>query len=74
MKVRAKFKVESVTKMSGGSNSIRLHPVMSGSEENKAFYKWTPGGSIELSTINDEAAAQFAPGLEFYVDFTKAGE
>jgi hypothetical protein len=73
MSVRAKFKVECVTKFKD-SSSVRLCPVMSGSDENKAFYKWTPGGSIELNTINDEAAAQFAPGAEFYVDLTKAGE
>lgn len=71
MTVRAKFKVESITSFVGHS-SIRLTPVTSGSEENKAFYRWTPGGFIELQTINEEAAKQFELGAEMYIDFTKA--
>jgi len=72
MTVRAKFKVQSVTESEGGLKSARLHPVTSGSPENAEFYKWTPGGSIELSTMNPAAAEQFRPGREFYVDFTPA--
>jgi hypothetical protein len=71
MSVRAKFKVESVTAFEGGNSKVTLRPVTSGSEENKTFYKWTPSGSIELSAINETAAAEFTPGAEFYVDFTK---
>lgn len=44
----------------------------SGSPENKQFYKWTPSGSIILSTINPNAAKEFAEGKEYYVDFTVA--
>lgn len=54
------------------ANKIVLQPVTSGSEENKSFFKWTPGGNIELKTINPEAAAAFVEGEEYYVDFTKA--
>ena len=72
MTVRAKFKVVSVTQGENGTNSVRLQPVTGGSPENEAFYKWTPSGQIELSTINADAAAQFAPGAQFYVDFTPA--
>lgn len=72
MSVRAKFKVISITHFDGGSSSVKLTPVSSGSEENRQFYKWTPGGSIELSTINETAVAQFVVGAEVYVDFTKA--
>lgn len=71
MTVRAKFKVASLTKTEHG-DSIRLQPVTSGSPENAEFYKWTPCGQIELSTINPEAAKQFEIGKEFYVDFTAA--
>lgn len=75
MSVRAKFRVTEKTP-AGGDNGTRvaLAPVVDGSEENKEFYRWTPGGSITLDTINDAAAAQFDVGAEFYVDFTKAGE
>ncbi|AOY88635.1 hypothetical protein BKP64_10895 [Marinobacter salinus] len=71
MSVRAKFKVESVTKFDNG-NSVKLSPVTSGSEENESFFHYTPFGTIEIGTINENAAADFTPGAEFYVDFTKA--
>lgn len=69
--VRAKFKVESVTKSESGS-SIKLRPVTGGSPENEKFFKYTPFGEINIGTVNPEAAAQFEPGNEFFVDFTKA--
>jgi hypothetical protein len=72
MSVRAKFRVTSVTQFENTSSKVTLQPVTNGSKENEQFYKWTPGGSIELSTINAEAAAQFVPGKEFYIDFTAA--
>lgn len=71
MSVRAKFKCTSITNTENGA-SIQLDPVVSGSKENENFYKWTPGGSVLLSTVNDAAAAQFTPGGEYYVDFEKA--
>ena len=70
MKVRAKFKVQNVTESEGGLKSALLSPVTSGSKENEEFYKWTPGGQINLSTMNPAAAAQFVPGRVFYVDIT----
>lgn len=72
MSVRAKFRVTKVEHSEGDAHVAHLSPVTTGSDENKAFYKWTPGGSITLSTINAEAAAQFVPGKEMYVDFTQA--
>ncbi len=71
MAVRAKFKVEAVTHNVSGA-SITLFPVTGESTENKEFYKYTPGGKIELATVNKAAAEQFIPGKEFYVDFTAA--
>lgn len=74
MSVRAKFKVRSVTEheWAPGGKSVELYPVTNGSEENKEFYKATPGGEIKLSTVNPAAAEQFKVGREFYVDFTPA--
>lgn len=81
--VRAKFKVTEVTSAGWGNEqgdvrNITLWPVGSGvggeSEENKAFYAATPGGSITLCVVNPAAAAQFEVGKEYYVDFTPAGE
>ena len=67
MPVRAKF----VCGFKDG-NAIYLNPVYSGSEENKEFFKFTPGGQIILNCANERAAAQFVPGREYYVDFTPA--
>lgn len=70
--VRAKFKVHSVTESEGGLKTATLHPVVGGSPENEKFFKYTPGGQINLGTINPAAAEQFVPGRQFYVDFTAA--
>ena len=72
MGTRAKFKVISVTESEGGNKSVKLQPVTGGSKENESFFKWTPYGEINMGTINQEAAAQFKPGQQFYVDFTPA--
>ena len=77
MTVRAKFAVQSITTTKawnspGLMGTVRLSPVTSGSEENKKFYEATPGGVIELGTVNEEALKQFVIGDEFYVDFTPA--
>lgn len=71
MSVRAKFKVSSITD-TGDFKTISLQPVVSGSEENKAFFKWTPGGNINLNCCNPAVVEQMTPGKEFYVDFTEA--
>lgn len=73
--VRAKFKVTQLNLSHDGysvSTTLMLVPVTTGSEENKTFYKYTPGGSISLSVVNEEAVKQFELGKEYYVDFTKA--
>jgi hypothetical protein len=78
MTVRAKFVVNSIErkkhwdKSKGETQTIKMTPVTSGSEENKAFYEATPGGAIELCTLNEDAGKQFELGKEYYVDFTPA--
>lgn len=77
MTVRAKFKVQSITRQAnwngpGELHSIKLNPVTSGSEENKQFYAATPGGEINLSVVPASVGEQFNIGGEFYVDFTPA--
>ena len=72
MAVRAKFKVTTVTPNGEDGGTVWLNPVVNGSEENESFYRYTPGGNIVLSTINQKALEQFEVGDEFYVDFTKA--
>lgn len=69
--VIAKFRCESVTnRMSGGE--IHLNPVVSGSEENDKFFKYTPYGELRLGTINDSTLGLFSPGAEYTVTIRKA--
>ena len=73
--VRAKFVVTEIARNKYGQDEtqvIRMTAVMSGSEENKEFFKWTPSAHIELATVNPEAGKAFELGKEYYVDFTKA--
>jgi hypothetical protein len=70
--VRAKFVVDKISKTRFGSHEIALTPVSTGSEENKEFFKWTPGGVITLSVVSDATVAQFEVGKEYYIDFTPA--
>lgn len=69
--VRAKFLCHAVKKVMSSpepySYSYEFSAVTSGSEENKAFWKWTPSGSITLNAIRDDL---FEVGKEYYVDFT----
>ncbi|MBI3146469.1 MAG: hypothetical protein HYZ18_14695 [Pseudogulbenkiania sp.] len=73
MTVRAKFKVDSVVEAYDKSGyQVSLSPVVCGSVENEQFFKYTPYGQISIGTVNADAAAQFTPGREFYVDFILA--
>lgn len=67
--VRAKFRCTEIVQTENGGR-VRAMPVTGGSPENEQFFKWTPLGSLDMGTINPEALKQFAPGKEFYVDFT----
>lgn len=70
--VRAKVHCQLVERFSDGSGNAHFHPVYSGSPENEAFWKATPGGTIILYTVNPQALAQFEQGKEYYLDFTPA--
>lgn len=73
MSVRAKMKCESKSDAADSNGGdVRLFPVMSGSEENDSFYKYTPGGSLHLSTINQAAFDHFEVGKEYYIDIKPA--
>ena len=48
-------------------------PVYTGSEENKKFFKYTPGGTVTFNVLNRTAAENFEVGKEYYLDFTPAG-
>jgi len=72
--VRAKFRVV-LKREADGSQLIKLEPVgktNSPKDENSKFFKYTPGGSIDLYCCNPDAVRQFEVGKEYYVDFTPA--
>lgn len=71
MSVRAKFVCQEITTTKDGA-TIKMFPVIRGSAENASFYEQTPAGSVVLATINRDAAAQFEPGAEYYLDITRA--
>lgn len=66
--VRAKFTVYGKNETTSGF-LVTLSPVTGGSDENAAFYAYTPSGGITLQTINPAAASQFIVGKSYYVDF-----
>ena len=70
--VRAKFIVSEKLQSGVDMFKITLIPVTYGSPENNQFYKWTPGGKIELQTINAQAADQFVVGEAYYVYFERS--
>lgn len=74
MKVRAKFLCQHVTQFNGGSKEVRLTPITGTSEEDKAFWQYTPSGELRMQIDNPPAAAMFEPGQAYYVDFTPATE
>lgn len=71
MSVRAKMKVDEKAETTYGYR-LKLTAVYGDNPENKAFFKATPSASIEMATINKDAADQFEVGKEYYVDFTSA--
>lgn len=67
---RCKFKCDSILLLENGHKNVTLLPVMSGSEENKSFWKQSPGGKFELYYVNPEV--EFIPGKEYYIDISLA--
>lgn len=49
-----------------------MHAVYDGSDDNKAFFKATPSGSITFHTVNEAAVQQFKEGQTYYVDIVLA--
>lgn len=70
--VKTKFRCNSVTNY-GQQKRADLAAVLSGSEENKTFAKYTPAGSLSL-TIDEgtEAHSLFEPGKHYYLSITEA--
>lgn len=72
--VRAKFVCTGIQDFPEYENkTVSFSPVISGSDENKSFSKYTPAGSISLSiSYETEAVNFFEERKEYYIDFSKA--
>jgi hypothetical protein len=66
--VRAKLYVESLKLMQWGTE-LTMRVVTRG-DDNKEWSAATPSGSLTFMVSNDQAADQFAPGQEWYLEFT----
>ena len=56
-------------------HTIKMSPVYSNGDpnhENTKFWQASPSGSVQLGTVNADAARQFDIGKEYYIDFTPA--
>lgn len=76
MTVRAKFRCMSVTRTYEKITDASFRPAMPQKgadgtpehEENKAFFKWTPGGEMTLGFYEGEASLALEPGAYYYID------
>ncbi len=76
MNVRAKFRVQSITKTTAWQSSVvetsavKLAAVSD--ELNKSWSKWTPSGTIDMQINNPDALDAFKVGQTYFVDFVEA--
>jgi hypothetical protein len=73
-KVRAKFYCSGIEDQPDYKQKVvGFYPVTTGSEENKSFAKYTPGGSMQLIISYETPASDFfEAGKLYYLDITKA--
>lgn len=80
MKVIAKFRCNSIEYFQnapGGPRRVKLDPVSPRqgpngeppSEEDRAFWKYTPSGHLEMTIDNPPATDMFEIGRDYYVTF-----
>ncbi|MFA6974022.1 MAG: hypothetical protein WC238_04785 [Parcubacteria group bacterium] len=74
MNVRAKFVCYGIKdNPPSESKTVTFGAVVSGSEENKSFSKFTPSGSLEMIISYDTPASEaFEQGKEYYLDISPA--
>jgi hypothetical protein len=54
------------------NHQLFFNVVYDGSEENKQFFKYTPGGMLNLNVVNDVVFEAMQQGKEYYIDFLPA--
>lgn len=60
--------------MTTSGNQVFFYPVTDGTEEDKAFWKSTPSGKIEIMVVKDEPIAGMKIGKKYYVTFSEVPE
>jgi len=71
--VRAKFNCHFINQEDEEVHTINMMAVVEGSDENKQFSKYTPGGNISMLIDADcEARKLFIEGQDYYIDFVIA--
>ena len=70
--MRAKYKVDSVTKTDNASEIIKLSAVTNGTPEDNTFHKYTPYGNMDITITNPVLLGVIEPGQKYYLDFTLA--
>jgi hypothetical protein len=76
MKVaRCKMKIEQISSEYGAKRLI-ARPVYDPNpeSENGKFFSATPGGTLDLSVVNEASIDNLNVGDEIYVDISKVGE
>lgn len=68
MATRCKMRANWVKAFDDGSKEISMSPVVDNSEENKEFFKYTPGGRLDFYTVNPNVVIE--QGKEYYVDIS----
>lgn len=75
MNVRCKFRCVSKREYSSMGQKLydyQFSAVMGeGSDENKQFWKWTPSGTLNVSSVTD---GQFVTDQEYYLDISPASK
>ncbi len=69
MSVRAKFNCHYIQHADDNSSiTVHMGAVTTGSEENKAWSKLTPGGLVSMHISNPDAFGLFEQGKEYFID------
>jgi hypothetical protein len=74
MNVRAKFECVKIEQQPlDHQKLVEFSAVISGSDENKSFSKYTPSGNLKLWISDETLAADFFElNKEYYLDFSKS--
>lgn len=70
-KVRALFILNEKIHTTDGFR-LNFAVASSQSAEAQEFFKYTPYGTLEMGTVNADAAGMFEPGKAYYLDFSPA--